>query len=161
MIGSMHRWRAMRASILAVAIGGLSAGCQDGSGGDRGHRFGSSAHGDPETCTRRARARIEDLSAWVDVRLELDEAQRALLGDLERSAAEAAGELGTLCGHPERGDIEGMLAFGEDALETSLENYRRVRPALEAFVAALDAEQREEVEAWLARRHGFRGWRHG
>ena len=161
MIGSMHRWRAMRASILAVAIGGLSAGCQHGDSREDGHGFGARGHSDPETCSRRGRARVEDLTAWADVRLELNDGQRALLEDLERSAADAASDLGSLCDHPERGDLEGMLAFGEDALATSLENYRRVRPSLERFVAALDADQRALVEDWLSHRHGLRGWRHG
>ncbi|MEE4299413.1 MAG: Spy/CpxP family protein refolding chaperone [Pseudomonadales bacterium] len=161
MIGSMHRWRAMRASILAVTIGGLGAGCQHGDGHEGGHGFGARRHADPEHCTRRARARIEDLAAWVDGRLELDEVQRAHLEELELTASASAGELGALCDHPERGDIEGMLAFGEEALASSLANYRRVRPALERFVASLDAQQRAEVEDWLSHRHGLRSWRRG
>lgn len=161
MIGSMHKWRAMRASILAVAIGGLGTGCQQNDGHRDRHGFGARGHGDAEACARRARSRIEDLSAWVDVRLELDDGQRVLLEQLEATASVAADDLGTLCEHPERDDIEGMLAFGEDALANSLEHYRRVRPALERFVAALDAEQRARVEGWLARRHRFGGWRHG
>lgn len=156
MVGRLHRWRVMRASVLAVAIGGITAGCHDGRGHGFAHRQGG--HGSPEACADEARAQLGEMTAWVDERLELDATQRTLLGDLERTAAEVSGDLAGLCAHPERDDIEGMLAYGEEALEESLDAYRRVRPALEAFVAALDEDQRAEVERWMARR---RGWRHG
>ena len=158
-IGRMHRWRNLRAGVLAVAIGGIAAGCSHGEN-RHGHR--ALARGDvtPQDCAAMAREHLTEASEWVDLRLDLDGGQRALLDEVAAAAAGAQETYDALCDRPASGDVAAMLDYSEGALEGALAGLRRVRPAIERFVASLDDEQRAEVEAWLARRR-HRGWRHG
>ena len=159
-----NKWSAARIALATLVVGGTAGFAAHAADGFRDHgRHGWGRHHrgvfcDAEHGAAALREHRDDVAAFATVRLDLDGTQQALLGDLLRQAEAVALELRAQC--PEPGapaDALALLDRGEAALATSLEGLRRLRPAFETFLAALDAEQRERVEGWVAHRRGARG----
>lgn len=159
-----NKWSAARIALATLVVGGtagFAAHAAEGFRDNGRHGWGRPHRGvfcDAEHGAAAIREHREDVAAFVTLRLDLDGTQQALLGDLLRQAETVALELRAQC--PEAGaptDALALLDRGEAALATSLEGLRRLRPAFETFLAALDAQQRERVERWLAQRRGGRG----
>jgi hypothetical protein len=158
-----NKWSAARVALATLVVGGTAGFAAHAAEGFRDHgRHGWGRHHRAVLCgaehgAAAIREHRDDVAAFVTVRLGLDGTQRALLDDLLRQAETVALELRAQC--PAADVTPDALAFldrGEAALATSLEGLRRLRPAFETFLAALDGEQRAHVERWLAHRHGRR-----
>jgi len=92
-------------------------------------------------------------------RLNLSDAQKAALKDLEdASAASAAAARTALCDtKPDLSTSPGRLAFGEKMAQAQLDGMKAVGPKLEAFYDSLDAKQKHAFDTG-GRVGGLFGW---
>jgi hypothetical protein len=92
-------------------------------------------------------------------RLNLSDAQKASLKDLEDASAASAAAAGTaLC--DTKSDLStapGRLAFGEKMAQVQLDGMKAVGPKLEAFYSSLDDKQKHAFDTG-GRVGGFFGW---
>ena len=81
-------------------------------------------------------------------RLNLTDAQKAALKDLQdASAASAASAKTALCGaKPDLATAPGRLAFSEKMTEAQLDGIRAIEPKLQAFYASLDDKQKHAFD---------------
>jgi LTXXQ motif family protein len=98
--------------------------------------------------------RIEEIERVV----QPTEAQRGALADLRSASAKAAEALKTACPREIPRTSAQRMAFMEKRMEAMLEAIRTVRPAFEAFYAAISDEQKARLDAVGPRRWGWH-WR--
>ncbi len=86
------------------------------------------------------------------------DAQRAPLADLRTASAKAADGIKSTCPHEIPQTSVQRMAFMEKRMEAMLGAIKTVRPAFEAFYAALSDEQKARLDAVGPRRWGWH-WR--
>jgi len=86
------------------------------------------------------------------------EAQRTALADLRAASAKAAEALKTACPRDLPQTSAQRMAFMENRMEAMLDAIRAVRPAFEAFYAAMSDEQKARLDGVGPRRWGWH-WR--
>lgn len=86
------------------------------------------------------------------------DAQRTALADLRAASAKAAEGLKTACPRDVPQTSAQRMAFMEKRMEAMLEAIKTVRPAFEAFYAAMSDEQKARLDAVGPRRWGWH-WR--
>jgi LTXXQ motif family protein len=86
------------------------------------------------------------------------EAQRTALADLRAASAKAAEALKTACPRDLPPTSAQRMAFMENRMDAMLDAIRAVRPAFEAFYAAMSDEQKARLDGLGPRRWGWH-WR--
>jgi hypothetical protein len=89
------------------------------------------------------------------------DAQRATLADLRTASAKAADKIKSACPREVPQTSAQRMAFMEKRMEAMLEAIRIVRPAFEAFYAAMSDEQKARLDAVGPRRWGWHWQWHG
>ena len=87
-----------------------------------------------------------------------NDAQKKLLDDVQTASAKAAESIAATCPAEFPSGANARLAFMEKRMESMLEAIHTVRPALDAFYAALDADQKTRLDE-LDMRRGWNSWR--
>ena len=107
--------------------------------------------------------RMAGLAEWRMGRIEQsvapNEAQKAKLADLKAASTKAAEIIGSSCGTEAPTKPTERLALMEKRLDAMQQAIKTVRPAFEAFYAALDEPQRSRLDAAGPRRWGWSSWR--
>jgi Spy/CpxP family protein refolding chaperone len=101
-----------------------------------------------------------DNSDRLAKRLELTDAQKATLKDLQdASAASAASAKTALCGaKPDLTTAPGRLAFSENIAQAQLDGMKAIEPKLQAFYASLDDKQKHAFDTGGRVGGFFGGW---
>ena len=135
---------------------GFGPGMMMGPGmmGSRGFMGGSGMMCDP---------RAAGLAGWrlaqVQRAVNLTEAQRKSLDDLQAASAKAAEAIAAACPTDVPTTSAARLAFMEKRTEAMLQAIKTVRPAFDAFYGSLSDEQKARLDATGPRRWGWRGKR--
>jgi Spy/CpxP family protein refolding chaperone len=112
-----------------------------------------------DNASDRAQRRIDRTTR----RLNLTDAQKAALKDLQDARAKARSDSRTaLCAKkPDLTGLDGRLAFRQAVLEQRLAEMKATTPKLLAFYNSLDADQKSKFDESRDRRRGQRHNRHG
>ena len=101
--------------------------------------------------------RAAGLAGWrlrqVERAVNLSDAQRKSLDELQAASAKAAEAIAAACPTEIPLTSTGRLAFMEKRVEAMLQAIKTVRPAFDAFYGSLDDEQKARLD-----RSGPRGW---
>lgn len=107
--------------------------------------------------------RAAGLAEWRMDRIERatrpTEAQKTTLNDLRTASTKAAELIAAACPKEPPATATARLAMAEKRAQAMLQAVQTVRPAFDAFYAALDAEQKARLDAAGPRGWGWRGWR--
>ena len=155
---------------VAIAAMALSASvsAQPGPGGPGGPGWGPGMMMGPGMmggrgfgfmCNPRAAGMAEWRLQRIEATVKPTEAQRAKLEELRAASTKAADLITATCAIavPEK-SIDRLTAM-EKRLEAMLQAARTIRPAFEAFYAALDDKQKASLDAIGPRRWGWSNWR--
>lgn len=142
-----------------------------GSGyGMRGHGWGPGMMMGPGMMGMGRMGRMCDpraagLAEWRMERIERmvnpNESQRAALENLRNASAKAADIVAAACPREFPANASARLALMEKRLDAMQQAVKIVRPAFDAFYAALNDEQKARVNAHGGRHWGWRGWHRG
>jgi hypothetical protein len=143
-------------AVLVLAVGGLIvwSAMPSRSGAWVGMRHGPGMMG----CGWTEKSHLDALAGFVAGSLDLDDAQRGAFDEVVARLEDTRREVATRCegfAHPERADV--ALEVAEDWFDLASSAVRDMRPAFDAFYATLSAEQRAELDGWVA--HHDRDWR--
>jgi hypothetical protein len=133
----------------AGAVASLDAASAAAGWGQRHHA------GMARFCQADRAGKLDDMLAFADSFLKLDDAQRQAWDGLAASLRGANGRIDTACA--EMGDAAGLsapakLAHVETLLGTGLDIVREVRPSFDTFYGTLDAEQKAALDRLVERR---------
>ncbi|MFD2182782.1 Spy/CpxP family protein refolding chaperone [Rhodoplanes azumiensis] len=94
---------------------------------------------------------------WIERVIKPTEAQQKPLDDLKTASAKAADLFATACPKrvPRLQTAPEQLAMMEKRLDTAIQALRLVRPAFDAFYAALDATQKARIDELGPKRSGW------
>ena len=145
------------ATVAGIGLGAAGVATLDAANAAAGPHGWGARHGAgmARFCEADRAGKLDDMLAFADSFLKLDDAQRQAWDGLAASLRGANGRIDTACA--EVGDTAGMsapakLARVETMLGTGLDIVREVRPSFDAFYATLDAEQKAALDRLLERR---------
>ena len=102
------------------------------------------------------------LAEWRMQRIEQivqpTEAQKAALGALRDASAKAAEQISAACPREFPASATARMELMEKRMETMLAALKTVRPAFDAFYAALSDEQKAKLDRGGPRHWGWRNW---
>jgi hypothetical protein len=125
-------------SAVALASGALARG------GHRGGRGGGAGGaGGASLCSSAA---LLDLSlSNVDIMIKTTGTQTAALGELKKVAKEYSDDMSRVCAGENPMSFPAKLAAAEKRLDATLAGARKLKPVAEKFYAALNDEQKAQV----------------
>ncbi|SEC53962.1 LTXXQ motif family protein [Rhizobiales bacterium GAS188] len=150
----------MAAGAISLTAAATAFGQGMGPQGGRGFRSIE------RLCATDQQWTTERMGERLSGRLNLTEQQKPALKALQDAIAKAKGDAKTvLCGSkPDLSTLPARMAFAQKRLQARLDGMRSVQPKLEAFYAALTADQQAEFnDLWHRGRggDGERRWRDG
>jgi LTXXQ motif family protein len=112
-------------------------------------------------CNPRAAGFAEWRIERIEAAVRPTEAQRGALNELRTASAKAVEIISAACTTDFPAKSTERLAAMEKRVEAMLQAIKTVRPAFDAFYAALDDQQKARLDDIGPRRWGWRGWRWG
>lgn len=155
------------AAIVAVSLACTAASAQPGrgpggSGWGPGMMMGPGMMGNRGfgfMCNPRAAGFAEWRLQQIEQAVQPNEAQRVALNELKSASATAADLITTGCPATPPAKSTERLAFMETRLAAMQQAVKTVRPAFDAFYAALDDQQKARLDAAGPQRWGWNRWR--
>jgi hypothetical protein len=151
-------------SAVAAAQPGPRGQWSDGPGWGPGMMMGPGMMGPGGfsfMCNPRAAGFAEWRIARIEETVRPTDAQRAALDELRTASSKAAETISAACTSDFPAKSTERLAAMEKRVEAMLQAIKTVRPAFDAFYAALDDQQKARLDDIGPRRWGWRGWRWG
>jgi len=115
----------------------------------------------PMMCNPRAAGLAEWRMDRIENATRPNETQKAALDELRAASTKAADLVASACPKEVPASAPARLALAEKRAQAMLQAVQTVRPAFDAFYAALDAEQKARLDAAGPRRWGWQRWRGG
>jgi hypothetical protein len=152
--------------LQAAAQGPGGGGGPGGPGGWRpGMMMGPGMMGrggfGPMMCNPRAAGLAEWRMDRIENATRPNETQKAALDQLRTASTKAAELIAAACPKEAPATAPARLEQAEKRAQAMLQAVQTVRPAFDAFYAALDAEQKARLDAVGPRRWGWQRWRGG
>jgi LTXXQ motif family protein len=151
-------------SAVATAQPGPRGSWFDGSGWGPGMMMGPGMMGGGGfnfMCNPRAARFAEWRIARIEAAVRPTDTQRGALDELRTASSKAAETISAACTTDFPAKSTERLQAMEKRVEAMLQAIKTVRPAFEAFYAALDDRQKARLDDIGPRRWGWRGWRWG
>jgi hypothetical protein len=157
-------------SITTLALPDLPANAQQGPRGSErdGYGWGPGMMMGPGMmgwgnlgfmCNPRAAGMAEWRINRIEAAVRPTEEQRNALNELRSASTKAAETIAASCSSTVPAKATERLALMEKRAEATLQAVKLVRPAFEAFYAALDTDQKARLDAIGPRRWGWSSWR--
>jgi LTXXQ motif family protein len=149
-------------SAVATAQPGPRGQWSDGPGWGPGMMMGPGMMGGGGfsfMCNPRAAGFAEWRIARIEAAVRPTEAQRGALDELRAASSKAVDTISAACTADFPAKSTERLAAMEKRVEAMLQAIKTVRPAFDAFYAALDDQQKARLDDIGPRRWGWRGWR--
>jgi len=128
-----------------VLVPGLMTG--PGTMGPRGYK---------RLCAPRSVGLYEWQVRWVEQIVKPTEAQRAVLNDLQDASAKATATLAAACKTEIPATTIAQLEIVDRRLDAMSQAVKTLRPAFEAFYAALGDQQKQRLDVFGPKHHGWR-----
>ncbi len=118
------------------------------------HGDGHGRHGGARHCAQLDDKHVALLEAWVDIELELTDAQSAAFAPVVAVVSDWQHATRSTCDNLDTSTASAALVSLETLVTQAQTAVVQLRPAFEGFYATLDAEQQATVDGWLAHHHG-------
>lgn len=107
-------------------------------------------------CDLRAVGLVEWRVSWIERVVNPTDAQKAALGNLQAASTQAKQAMAAVCSPARPSTSVAELEMMGKRLNAVTQAFNSVRPAYEAFYAALDARQQARIDGLGPQRHGWR-----